>query len=218
METKTEEEITQEVITDITVGADGTGVRAGIIGEIACSTPLAANDPKVLRASAAAQRRTGAGMNVHPGMGDEVLLKIIKILTEAGADLSRTVISHCDVFGFSRTLLHEVMDAGCYIEYDTFGYPGTSEPFEGRNLDVPSDTQRVNNIIQFIEDGYLEHILMSHDVCYKHVQVTYGGYGYAHILRDIVPIMRNKGLSDEQINTLLVKNPKRLLTFVPAKE
>jgi phosphotriesterase-related protein len=216
--TMAEEEISEKITQDILVGVGDSGMRSGIIGEIGCSTPLAANDPKILRASALAQRRTGAAINVHPGIGDEVLLEIIKILTDAGADLRRTVISHIDVFGFSRDARRKVLDAGCYLEYDTFGAPGTAEAFEGHYLDLPSDMKRVNDIIEHINDGYLNQIVLSHDICFKHYLVAYGGYGYAHILRYIVPVMRSKGLSDEQINTLLVDNPKRALTFVPAKD
>jgi phosphotriesterase-related protein len=91
-------------------------------------------------------------------------------------------------------------------------------PFPGRRLDIPSPTQRINDIIQLIADGYLGQILISGDICFKHQLVNYGGYGYAHILRDIVPLMQNKGMSDEQIHTLLVENPKRVLPFAPVKQ
>ena len=81
-----------------------------------------------------------------------------------------------------------------------------------------TDIQRVDQIIELVSEGYLNQILLSHDICFKHCLTTYGGYGYAHILRDIVPMMQGKGMSEEQIHTLLVENPKRILTFVPAKE
>ncbi len=91
---KTEEEISEGIVRDIMVGVGDTGVRAGIIGEIGCSTPLTDSERKVLRASAAAQRRTGAALNIHPTMSEDGVLESIKILGDAGADLSRTVISH----------------------------------------------------------------------------------------------------------------------------
>jgi len=92
--TKTEEEITEEIVRDIMVGVGDTGVRAGIIGEIGCSTPLEDSERKVLRASAVAQRRTGAALNIHPSFSEDLVLEIIKILGDTGADLSRTAISH----------------------------------------------------------------------------------------------------------------------------
>ncbi|MFC1984492.1 phosphotriesterase-related protein, partial [Chloroflexota bacterium] len=71
---KTEEEITEEIVRDITVGVGETGVRAGIIGEIGCSVPLEEDERKVLRASAVAQQRTGAAINIHPSRGKDLVL------------------------------------------------------------------------------------------------------------------------------------------------
>jgi len=216
--TRTEQEIAEEIVRDIIVGVDKTEVRAGIIGEIGCSLPLEETERRVLRASAAAQQQTGAALNIHPSPTDDLVLEIIKILDDAGADLSRTIISHVDNMCFSRTTRHGIADAGCYLEYDCFGYADLFPPYPGRALDIPSPTQRINDIIQLIADGYLDQILISGDTCFKHQLVNYGGYGYAHILRDIVPLMRNKGMSDEQIHTLLVENPKRVLSFAPVKQ
>ena len=215
--TRTEQEIAEEIIRDIMVGADKTEVRAGFIGEIGCSLPLEEAERKVLRASAVAQQQTGAALNIHPSPSDDLGLEIIKILHDAGADLSRTIISHVDMF-FSQTTRREIADAGCYLEFDCFGYADLFPVYHGRVLDTPSPTQRINDIIQHIADGYLNQILISGDICYKHMLVNYGGYGYAHILRDIVPLMRYKGISDEQIHTLLVENPKRVFPFAPVKQ
>ena len=210
------------------VGVGDTGVRAGIIGEIGCSAPapLADSERKVLRASATAQRRTGAALNIHPPFSDDLVLEVIEILDDAGADLSRTVISHVDgSFFFSPATCRKIADAGCYIEFDTFGCPivpitTTEMRLTGRQglLGRRSEVERINEIKCFIDEGYLNHILISQDVARKIHLVTYGGYGYAHILREVVPWMRQAGISDEQIHTLLVENPKRVLSFAPVKE
>ncbi len=216
--TKTEEEITEEIVRDIMVGVGDTGVRAGIIGEIGCSTPLVDSERKVLRASAAAQRRTGAAINIHPSQGDDLVLENIKILGDAGADLSRTVISHCEV-DFGQTIYRRLMNAGCYIEIDDFGYtvlPCISA--EGRLAGRRSEVACINEIKCLIDEGYLHHILISQDVCMKVHYVTYGGPGYAHILREVVPWMRAADISDEQIHTMMVENPKRFLPFAPVKD
>ena len=149
---------------------------------------------------------------------ENLVFEVIKILGDTGADISRTVISHVDCWGFSPTTIRRILDAGCYAEYDSFGYTVLSPLFEGRVLDVPSDTQRINNIIQLIGEGYLNQILVSHDISQKNFLTTYGGWGYAHVLRDVVPVMRVKGITGEQIHTLLVENPKRLLTFAPVED
>ncbi len=221
--TKTEEEITEEIVRDIMVGVGDTGVHAGIIGEIGCSTPLEDSERKVLRASATAQRRTGAALNIHPTMSEYGVLEIIKILGDAGADLSRTVISHQENLGINTrtTIYRKLVDAGCYIEFDTLGFavvPLLTAWTAGRLVGKRSEVDRINEIKRLIDEGYLNHILISQDVGMKICYVTYGGAGYAHILRDIVPWMRLAGISDEQIHTMMVENPKRVLPLAPVKE
>ncbi len=220
--TKTEEEITEEIVRDIMVGVGDTRVRAGIIGEIGCSTPLEDGERKVLRASAAAQRQTGAAINIHPSFLDDLVLEIINILGDAGANLSRTIISHCEHFACNnRTILHKIVDAGCYIEFDLWGHailPFDLSETGGRLLGLSSEVDRINEIKRLIDEGYLNHILISQDICLLHCYVTYGGAGYAHILRHVVPWMRLGDISDEQIHTMMVENPKRVLPFAPVKE
>jgi len=216
--TKTEEEIAEEIIRDIMVGVGDTGVRAGIIGEIGCSMPLEDSERKSLRASAIAQQRTGAAINVHPSLSDQLALEIIKILGDAGANLSRTIISHIDLWSFSRDTCRRIADAGCYLEYDRFSTLAELYPpyfLQGQHMKPLSEIQKINDILELIAEGYLNQILIAQDICFKHCLVTYGGAGYAHILRDVIPVMRANGINDEQIHTLIVENPKRVLQFAP---
>ena len=78
----------------------------------------------------------------------------------------------------------------------------------------PNDARRINEIMELISKGYLNQILISTDTWNKTDRCTYGGWGYAHILRDVLPVMRAKGMTDEEIHTIMVDNPKRLLSFV----
>jgi len=209
-----EEEIADTIVKDILFGVDGTGVHAGIIGEIGCSLPLMDGERKVLRASASAQRKTGVAINIHPSRSDEALLEIKDILVKSGADLHRVVISHAGHFGYKEETIRELADAGCYIEFDTFGHPALPiECFTGeeRLLEMPSDVQRIYHIIELIEAGYLKQILLSQDCCFKHKYVKYGGFGYAHIVEHIIPWMKQRGITDSQIQTMVVENPKDML-------
>jgi len=217
---KNEHEVAEEIVKDITGGVGNTGVRAGIIGEVGCSIPLDDSERKVLRASAIAQRMTGAAINIHPSRTDELLLESIEILEKSGADLSRVVISHAGHFPFSRETIKGLAKTGCYIEFDTFGHPALPiECFtqETRLLEMPSEVQRIYHIRELISEGFLNRILISQDCCFKHKYVKYGGYGYAHILEHIVPWMKQREITKEQIHTIVVENPKRVLTFAEPK-
>ena len=213
MNTKSEEEIADEFISDILEGFGNTGIHAGIIGELGCSWPFTDNEKKVLRAAARAQKVTGAAINIHPGQNEAAAMEHIREIDKAGADLSRTIMSHCDRAVREPANRLELAKTGCCIEYDLFGREGYYPP-RHRVLDVPNDHQRINELNELADKGYQNQILISHDNWTKSSLCFYGGWGYAHILRDALPVMRLKGLSQELINTWLIDNPRRILTFV----
>lgn len=218
VDSKTEEQITDEFTREIVVGVGDTGVRCGIIGELGCSHPLRDSERKVLRAGALAQQRTGVAVVVHPGRNENDPLEIVDVLADAGADLSRVVISHMCRCGYLLETRRRLLDAGCYIAYDGFGlegyYPAKSALADGHLPDGPNDVGRIRQIMELIDLGYLNQILVSHDTCLKMQLVSYGGWGYAHLLREVGPLMRVYGLSDEKMNIMMRENPKRLLTLV----
>ena len=76
-----------------------------------------------------------------------------------------------------------------------------------------SDAQRLALIKRLVDEGYADRVTVGHDVFSKHRLVKYGGHGYAHILENIVPRMRKKGISEGDIHAILVGNPARLLAF-----
>lgn len=216
MDKKREEEIAEEIVKDVTEGVDGTGVKAGVIGEIGCVWPLHPNEKKTVSAAAKAQKLTGAPLNIHPGRKREAALELIDIMTDAGADLTRTVISHVDMRVRSHEERVKLAKTGCYLEYDNVGWEGTQPvtPKWDREIDIPTDIQRIKEIIQLIEAGFINQILLSTDICLKDRLITYGGKGYNHIQKYIVPLMLREGITQKQIDTILIENPKRLLCFV----
>lgn len=210
-----EDAMIESMMREITEGVDGTDVRAGIIGEIGVSAPFDEVERRVVRASAQVQRMTGVPISVHPGMADEVLLDIVETLRDAGADLTKVILDHQDVFGYSREVRLEVAAAGCTLEFDTFG--STSEINTSvigvPSLGVPSDMRRIEDLEFFIEAGFGSQIVISHDAFFKHRTAAYGGLGMSHILRNLVPVMQARGFSEDQLKAILVDNPARALTF-----
>jgi phosphotriesterase-related protein len=212
------EEIADQIIREITIGIGDTGLRAGIIGEIGCSLPLEDGEIKVLRAGVLAQRKTGAPLTIHPSFSDELVLEIVDIVKDAGGDLSHTIICHNDLFGFNLETRLKIAKRGCYLEYDNFGHTGYPHLYQGKYLNLVSDLERLRGISELINEGFIEQILISHDICLKDCLSAYGGYGYAHIINNLLPIMRTRGFTDDQINTILVENPKRVLQFFSTEE
>jgi len=205
-----EAEITEKFVQDIITGDEG--VHAGFIGEIGCSWPLTRNERKVLRAAASAQRQTGALITVHPGFHNDSPLEIIEVLADAGADIARTVMSHMCISVDTHRTRCQLAETGCYLEWDLFGWDGVY-PQRATFIDIPSDQGRIRQIIELIYEGYLDRVLISHDICARIRLTAFGGSGYAHILHNIVPIMQQKGITEEQVHTILVTNPKCAFTF-----
>ena len=204
-------DLARQIADEIVVGVADTGVKAGIIGEIGCSWPLTPNERKVLAAAAAAQQETGAPILIHPGRNQAAPGGILEVLAEAGADLSRTIMGHLDRTVADFGVLLEVARSGCYLEYDLFGNESSYYPLS--DFDMPSDAQRIDAVKRLVSEGYGDRIVIAHDICTKHRLVRYGGHGYAHILKNIVPRMRQRGLSDQDVHSMVVANPARILAF-----
>ena len=213
MDQKSEDDIAEEIVRDITVGVGDTGVRSGIIGEVGNFWPMGDNERKVLRASARAQIETGAPISIHPGFHPDALLAIMRILTDAGADPQRVIMGHLSAFSDMEAVM-SLAETGCYLEDDTFGSEDTSYPSVAHQpISVPSDVQRMERLELLIDAGYLDRIVIAHDVYIKKDYARYGGKGYAKILDNIVPRMRRRGFTEEQVQAILVDNPRNILTF-----
>jgi phosphotriesterase-related protein len=220
-ENLTEEIMTAEIIRDVIIGVGNTGIRSGIIGEVGIDAwPMRDWERVSLRATAQAQKQTGAAVNIHPGRSPESPFEIIEVLETEGADINRVAISHIERTIFDHDTRVKLAKTGCYLEYDLFSleswyHPRSviseTNPIKG---DLPNDAGRINAIMALIDDGFLNQILISHDIAKKHRLHRYGGLGYDHIIQNVVPSMREKGMSEKHINTILVDNPKRLLQFV----
>ena len=211
---KTEEDVTDEIVHDITVGVGDTGIKAGVLGEIGCSYPLKDTEVKVLGAVARAQEITGAPVNIHPGGSQASPIEIIELLRDNGGNIDHTVMSHVgNRHGNDVDLTLELAETGCYIEYDSFGNAQNPIKLPNKIIYGLSDWERIGCIKHLIDKGYLHQILISHDVFNKTDLRHFGGFGYDHILTTVVPLMRMSGIPDEQIQVVLEKNPERMLQF-----
>lgn len=212
------EEVADELVRDIMAGIGNTGVRAGILKAAiggSGSHPAAVigvGDRKILDACAFAQRHTGAAIEIH-NMRKGLAAEALDILKAAGADPGRIMMLHADRWGPDPFIFPRLLQAGCYLEFDGFG---TAElgliPPPGFDYQI-NDVQRCDMMLKVIAAGYLKQILISQDVWIKTRTQSYGGPGYAHILTNVVPLMKHKGITEEQIHTILVENPGRILAF-----
>ena len=212
MDKRTEEDIAEEIIKDLLKGVEGTDIHSGMIGEIGCTYPLEDCEKKVLRAAGMAQKETGAPLEVHPGRSEDAPGEIIKILKEVGTDLHHTAICHVERTFFEAKNRYALAEAGCYLSYDLWGREGYYSSDFGA-IDIPNDAQRIAQIKDLMSHGFGSQVLISYDIAYKCQYMGYGGHGYAHILTNTVPAMRARGISEGQVDDLLIENPKRFFGF-----
>lgn len=208
------DDLVEEMVKELTIGVGDTGIKAGVIGEIGCSYPLQDTELKVLEAVAETQRKTGAPVNIHPGRSQSMPMELIELFHNFGGDLNHTSVSHIsNRHGLDLDLTVELAKTGCYIEYDSFGNYLNPLMLPEKTFYALTDWQRIECIKDLIREGFLDRILLSHDVFHKTDLRKYGGYGYDHIHRTVIPYMKMIDLSDSMIYSMLVENPSRFLTF-----
>ncbi len=207
------DDFAREMITQVQDGAWGTDIKAGLIGEIGCQAPWTPQEQRIMAAAALAQQETGAALSVHPGRDADQPQQIADFLTAAGGDLSRTIISHIDRTIFDDDRLFRLADTGVVIELDLFGME-TSYYKLNEAIDMPNDAARLTAVRKLIERGHLKQIAISQDICQRTRLTALGGHGYGHIFRNILPMMRRRGFSEAEIETIMVATPRRLLTLI----
>ena len=212
LEDRTEASITAELVEELTVGIAGTGIRAGVLGELGVATyPMHPAERRVLRAAARAQTVTGAGMIVHPAPGTDSAFEIVRVLARAGARMDKVVMSHLDErFRDNLPLFRRIATSGVNFGFDTFG---REIFYDGRRRQHPSDTQRIGAVVRLLDAGLGDRIALAQDVCLRHELSSFGGPGYAHVLANIVPRMLESGVPQEAVDQMLVATPARILAL-----
>ena len=197
--------MTEMFVRDIEQGIADTGVRAAILKCATDEPGVTAGVERVLRAVAQAHRETGVPISTHTHAPTRRGLEQQRIFADEGVDLSRVVIGHC---GDSTDIdyLEELINNGSYIGMDRFGM----------DLILPFE-HRVNTLARMCERGHAEKMVLSHDAkCYfdalpeELLPTVAPNWHYLHIHTDVLPALRARGVTDEQITTMLVDNPRRI--------
>jgi phosphotriesterase-related protein len=196
--------MTAMFVADITEGISGTGVKAAFLKCAIEEQGLTPGVQRVLRAVGSAHAATGAPITVHTHPGSGSGLAAMRVLAAEGADLTKVVMGHS---GDTADLdyLARLADAGCLLGMDRFG------------LDIIlSFEQRVAAVAELARRGYADRMVLSHDAaCYIDWfrQDAIAGFApawhFGHLFDDVLPALRERGVTEAQIQTMLVANPRR---------
>ena len=194
---KSVRELSSFMIKEIVIGIDETGVKAGIIGEIGTSRDgFIDEEKKVLLAAARVHAETGIPITTHTTLG-KLGLEQIALFEKNGVNLERVIIGHLDLNPDMDYYLR-ILEKGCYIGFDTIG----------KNNYQP-DGIRVGNLYKLVEKGYGDRIVLSLDITRKSQMKKYGGYGHSYIVESFMPMLLRNGISQKDIDMMLIENPKR---------
>lgn len=200
------EDVAEEIERDVTEGLKG--VKAGIIGEIGISAGFTSEEEKVLRGAARAQARTGVPLEVHLPGWERHAGRVLDVVGEEGADLTRTILCHMNPSGEDFEYQAGLAARGAWLEYDMIGMDFYYADQEAQS---PSDQQNGRALERLKDAELLDHVLLSQDVFVKIQLTRYGGTGYAHILDYFMPrLRRHHGFTEENSRQLLVENPRRV--------
>ncbi|MBN1917431.1 MAG: hypothetical protein JW889_05940 [Verrucomicrobia bacterium] len=205
-------QIADEMVRDLTEGIDGTGIRAGVIGELGTSATILAQEEKVLRAAAKAFGAVPRAIYVHTYPWGKEGATAARLLVDGGVDPARIVICHIDVT-LDLAYLRDLLTLGVVIEFDDFGKEFQPDAAEGAFAGgrFATDAERVQVVRQLLNAGFGAQLLVTTDICLKCMLHAHGGSGYGHILQNVVPMMREAGIEQPLVNQLLIETPRRIL-------
>lgn len=205
------EPLIDDFTRDIVAGIGDTGVKAGLLKCCVEEQGITPGVERVARAVAAAHRETGTPITVHTSAGGRTGSRALDLFRKEGADLSKIVVGHA---GDSNDLdyLMALADTGAILGMDRFG------------IDAFNPTaDRVRTVATLCERGYADRMVLSHDAsCYMDwfgpdpevLAAAAPNWNYRHISDDVLPALRERGVTEAQLDQMLVENPKRYFSKV----
>jgi phosphotriesterase-related protein len=203
--------MTEMFVRDIREGISGTSVKAAFLKCVVEEAGLTPDQTRVQAAICETHRETGVPITVHTNAAQQTGRLALEFYAKHNVDLTKVVIGHA---GDSNDLdyLKWIMDQGATIGCDRFG------------LDMFNPTaDRIATIVTLCAQGYADRIVLSHDAaCYMDffsgeqsqamLKAAAPNWHYRHITNDVLPALREQGVPEDQIKTMLVHNPKRYFT------
>jgi phosphotriesterase-related protein len=197
------EVMTPLFVRDITEGVQGTSVKAAFLKCAIDHHGLTAGVERIMRACAAAALETGRPLMVHTHPRNRTGLEVQRVLGEEGLSAERVLLAHS---GDSTDADHlsQLADAGFLLGMDRFGID-TILGFD----------ERVDIVVELCRRGYAGSMVLSQDAaCYidwvaPDLMPFLPNWNYQHVLGEVVPALLERGVSQEQVDQMLVANPRR---------
>ncbi|MCL2751363.1 MAG: hypothetical protein FWE62_01260 [Firmicutes bacterium] len=209
---KTDKQLAAQWIDEIKNGVGDTDVHPGVIGEIGTSAVITENEWKAVRAAGVAAAETGYGVHIHASLYETNGTEIARKLLTYGLAPRKICIDHVDV-DIKEDYILGLLELGIIVEFDNFGKEFYISPRGGATLTgrFAYDLERCQAIKKLTDRGYAAQIFITNDICVKQLLATYGGFGYGHILDNIIPMLKDVGVRDADIHKMTVETPADFL-------
>ncbi|MEM6711023.1 MAG: phosphotriesterase-related protein [Pseudomonadota bacterium] len=202
------EDVAAELMAEATQGVGDTGVRIGLIGEIGVSANFTSEERKSLRGAAVAAVETGLPLMVHLPGWERLAHEVLDLAEAEGHPSDRVILCHMNPSFNDVPYQTSLAERGAFLEYDMMGMEFW---YDDQQVQCPSDEQTCGAIVGLLERGFGPQLLLSQDVFLKMMLCSYGGNGYAHVSRFVLPRLARMGVSADQLTQLFVDNPRRAL-------
>jgi phosphotriesterase-related protein len=194
------EALRDTMIQELTVGIEGSGIRAGIIKIGTHRGVIIPEADRLFKAAALASLATGAAVVTHTSAVNQAFWHL-DTLERAGMDPSRILISHMGAAKDIAELL-AVARRGSLLGIDKVGF-----------IARRSNAELADLVRDACEAGLDKQIILSSDVARRDRLMRHGGSSYGAVFSDFFPMLRERGVSEDQIGVMMHQNPQRLLNF-----
>ncbi len=202
------DQIADLYVREIEVGIEGTGIKAGVIKVATDIEGVTPQNDIILRAAARASRRTGVRISTHTNSREKTGIPQVKVFEEEGVDMGAICVGHSNDTTDTDYLVG-LLKKGVYLGMDHFpgGRPGT-----------PTWEERTQVLKKLIDAGHEDKIMVSHDHSPSRTVATRPHWeerrkanpdGYAFILRNVLPRLKQLGVPEKTVDKLMVDNPRR---------
>jgi phosphotriesterase-related protein len=188
----------------------GDGIRPGMIGEIGTSDPPTAGELRSVRGAARAAIATGLPLSIHLHPWGDNADRVIDVVGETGLGLDRVLLNHLSTAIGHDDRIEGMLATGVSLSFDLCGF---DHSLLGPGRYPPSDDEAMATIAALLRGPRASQVMISQDVGVRTRLREYGGWGYGHALRHLVPLLRSHGATEADIDLLLVENPGRFLTL-----
>lgn len=188
---------------DLTTGIGETGFRAAVLKIVTDEPGMTPDVERLANAVASVHLRTGAPICTHAHAQSRRGLDQQRVLRDRGVDLGRVMIGHSNETT-DLDYLTAIIDNGSYLGWDRCGLP----------LAVPLDTQ-IDTLAALCERGYAGRIMLSHDkssfmdwFSAAEVDPVLPDWRYTYLHDTVLPGLRDRGVTDDQVEQMLIRNPR----------